>query len=126
MSNENPKKYDLKERTFSFSKNLLSCFKRIKRTTINQNCILQCIRSGTSIGANYHEADGAESRKDFEHKIGICKKEAQETEYWLKLLIEIEENQDELLNLFNEAEELRKIFVSVARKSKLNSLDIRN
>ncbi len=92
----------------------------------NQNLILQCIRSGTSIGANYHEADGAESRKDFEHKIGICKKEAQETEYWLRLLIETEVHRTELEKLYKEAEELRKIFVTISLKSKANSLEIRN
>ena len=126
MSNDNPKKYDLKERTFLLSKNLVSALKKIKGTAINQNSILQCVRSGTSTGANYHEADCAESRKDFEHKIGICKKEAQETQYWLKLLLETEENTPDLEKLCGEAEELTKIFVAISLKSKANSLDIRN
>ncbi len=126
MSNQNPKKYDLKERTLEFSRYLLQVLTKIPRNPLNQNLISQCIRSGTSIGANYHEADCAESKKDFEHKIGICKKECQETEYWLILLFETEKLPT-LKELYNEAEELRKIFVTIAKNSKTNEfLDIRN
>ena len=120
--------FDLKERTFLFSKQLLSALKQIPRTPLNQNQISQCIRSGTSIGANYWEADCAQSKKDFEHKIGICKKEAQETEYWLRLLIHLDSSR-ELVDLLDEVNQLRKIFISIVKKSRespLPELGIKN
>jgi len=51
---------------------------------ITKPLVLRLVRAGTSVGANYCEADDAESKKDFKHKIGICKKEARETKHWLR------------------------------------------
>ena len=82
----NDKKYDLEERTFEFSKTLINFIKPIQIKIINENIIKQLLKSGTSVGANYREANGAESKKDFRHKIAICKKESKETQYWLNLL----------------------------------------
>ena len=73
------KDYDLEERTANFAENIIDFCKNIKRNGINRTIIIQLIKSGTSIGANYCEADGAESGKDFKHKIAISKKEAKET-----------------------------------------------
>ncbi len=115
------KVFDLKKRTFLFSKNLIFLLGNIKQTPLNRNTISQCIRSGTSIGANYQEADSAESRRDFEHKLGICKKETQETEYWLQLLIETE-NISELKVLLDEVLQLRKIFITIIKNSKNNTV----
>lgn len=81
MPNEKSSKYDLEMRTALFGEQLILFLKTLKETTLNKLILLQVIRSGTSIGANYCEADGAESKKDFQHKIGICKKEAKETKY---------------------------------------------
>ncbi len=75
------KDYDLEERTANFAENIIDFCKNIKRNGINRTIIIQLIKSGTSIGANYCEADGAESGKDFKHKIAISKKEAKETKY---------------------------------------------
>ena len=79
-------KYDLEERTTVFSEKIIELCKKISKNTITIPIIDQLIRSGTSIGANYTEANGASSRKDFKNKIYICKKEAMETKYWLRLL----------------------------------------
>jgi len=79
MSNDKNQKYDLAERTAKFGEDIVEFIKELSPTNINQPLINQIIRSATSIGANYMEADGAESKKDFKHKIGICKKEAKET-----------------------------------------------
>jgi len=68
------KVYDLEERTAIFGENIIELCKSLSRNAINLPLINQVIRSGTSIGANYMEADGAESGKDFKHKIAICKK----------------------------------------------------
>jgi len=81
MLNESKSKYDLEERTAMFGENLIHFLKTIKETSLNKSLLAQVMRSGTSIGANYYEANGAESKKDFQHKIGICKKEAKETCY---------------------------------------------
>lgn len=81
MSNDK-NKYDLEERTVTFGKEVIQFCKKIPRSPINDPLINQFVKYGTSIGANYSEADNAESKLDFNHKIGICKKEAKEAKYW--------------------------------------------
>ena len=81
MSNQaqssNVKKvYDLEERTAIFGENVIEFIKLLPKTEINRPLINQIIKAATSIGANYMEADAAESGRDFKHKIGICEKEA--------------------------------------------------
>jgi four helix bundle protein len=107
--------YPLEERTLSFAKDILSLCKTIKTTSLNDNIKKQLIRSGTSVGANYCEANGASSKSDFRNKIHICKKEAQETRYWLKLLEGIEpEHKKQIDTLTQEAHELSMIFGKIA------------
>lgn len=119
MSNEKSSKYDLEERTALFGEGLIIFLKTLKETTLNKPILLQLIRSGTSIGANYYEADGAESKKDFQHKIGICKKEAKETKYWLRMLSLLHaERKEELRVLWKEAQELTLIFSKILINSK--------
>ncbi len=79
-------KYDLEERTTCFGEAVIRFAKTLPRDVINVSLISQLVRAGTSIGANYCEADDAVSKKDFRHKIGICKKEARETKYWLRMI----------------------------------------
>src|SRR4030042_1366277 len=85
-------KYDLEERTAKFAENIIELCKRAPKNTVTIPIINQLIRCGTSIGANYCEANGASSKKDFINKIFICKKESKETKYWLRLLEKAEEN----------------------------------
>lgn len=80
-------KYFLEDRTLKFAKETIRFVKSIKLNFYN-NILSQLLKSATSIGANYREANGAESKRDFIHKIAICKKEAKETGYWLELLLE--------------------------------------
>ena len=77
--------YELENRTLRFSINLISTLKLIPPDIFNMKLIDQLVRSGTSIGANYVEANGAESKRDFRHKVHIAYKEARETRYWLKV-----------------------------------------
>jgi len=77
----NRKKFDLEERTAKFGMAIIKFTKQIPESTVTRPLITQLVKAGTSIGANYCEADNAETRKDFKHKIGICKKEAKETKY---------------------------------------------
>lgn len=113
--------YDLEDRTIKFSISLINICKTIKISTINENIIKQILRSGTSVGANYREANGATSKTDFKSKIHICKKEANETLYWLRLLAnEVDEKQKVLIReLWLENKELLLIFSKIASSSKL-------
>ncbi|PIR99195.1 four helix bundle protein [Candidatus Collierbacteria bacterium CG10_big_fil_rev_8_21_14_0_10_44_9] len=77
---------NLEDRTLKFSQSVISLCKNILENTITKPLIIQLVRSSTSIGANYAEANNASSRIDFRNKIYISKKEANETKYWLKLL----------------------------------------
>lgn len=112
------KVYDLEERTFNFAKNVNLYCKRLKLNHTNKSYTDQVIRSSSSIGANYIEANESLSKKDFVYRIRICRKEAKETAYWLKLLYETDDENNVLLDLFNEAIELKKIFSSIVEKSK--------
>lgn len=120
MSNgQEDKKYDLEERTAKFGIDVVRFCKTIPKTTITNPLINQLVRSATSIGANYMEADGAESKKDFYHKIGICKKEAKETMHWFRMIAETEEVlKTECRKLWKEAHELALIFSAIMNKRK--------
>lgn len=108
------KKYDLEERTAVFGENIIDFVKTLPKNVINNELIRQIVRSGTSIGANYNEADGAESKKDFRHKIAICKKESKETKHCLRMIAKANLNKrDECKILWGEAQELTLIFSSI-------------
>src|SRR5438034_8813815 len=103
--NENSKPYDLEERTFQFAKVSRAFVKQLPLTISNIEDAKQFVRASGSIGANYIEANEAIGKKDFIMKIKICRREAKESRYWLRLLEsdgKLEANQEELLN---EAEE---------------------
>ena len=119
-NSKNPKqKYDLEERTAKFGEEIIKFADKVPKNAITLSLIGQLVKAGTSVGANYCEADGAESRKDFQHKIGICKKEARETKHWLKMIIvACEESKDEAEKLWQEAKELNLIFNSINNKIK--------
>lgn len=73
------KKWDLEERTAKFGEDVIKFCKKVPRNPITTPLITQLVKAGTSVGANYCEADDAESKKDFRHKIGIVKKESHES-----------------------------------------------
>ncbi len=109
-------KRDLEERTAKFSENVITLCQSIRESTINKPIILQLIRSATSIGANYNEANNASSRKDFTNKIFITKKEAQETKYWLRMLSKAVSDKEvsvKLRILWKECQELTMIFQKI-------------
>jgi len=81
---------------------------------ISRPLISQLIRSATSIGANYMEANGASSKKDFTNKIFICKKESQETKHWLRMIKKCNpETEAKIMILWNECQELTLIFQKI-------------
>ena len=105
------KTYDLEQRTLAFSKQLIIFCKSLRRDSVSSPIIVQLVRAGTSIGANYREANGASSKKDFRNKISICRKEAQETYYWFDILVELfPQNTKEIKELRKEAYEFSRIF----------------
>lgn len=114
------KKYDLEDRTLEFGKRIIRLAKALPKNSINFNLIDQVTRSGTSMGANYREANETETKKDFLFRIRICRKEGKETIYWLNLIIEANpEFADRIKPLLQEAIELVKIFAAIAEKSKV-------
>ena len=108
------KKYDLIERFTKFSENLIDLCRKVKQDVVTTPIINQLIRSGTSVGANYSEANGASSKTDFKNKIYICKKEAIETKYWLQLLSKSSpELNDDCRKLWQEVHEFTLIFSKI-------------
>ena len=116
---QSPKRYDLEERTLNFAKRARELIRKLPKTLSHIEDGRQLARSSGSIGANYIEANESLSRKDFVMRIKICRKEAKETRYWLKLIEckdDISEREQE--TLIREAAELTKIFGSILEKSK--------
>jgi four helix bundle protein len=114
---ENSKPYDLEERTFQFADAGRSFVKLLPRTIANIEDVKQFIRASGSIGANYIEANEAIGKKDFVMKIKICRREAKESRYWLRLIDTDGKLEARRAELVSEAEELMKIFGAIVRKS---------
>jgi four helix bundle protein len=120
--NQSSNNYDLEDRTAKFGENIIIFCKGLKLDPISTPLINQLIRSSTSIGANYMEANGGSSRKDFQNKIFICKKEAQETKHWLRMLKTYFPEQEKLINkLWNECQELTLIFQKITSTLRLKN-----
>ena len=109
---------DLEHRTKRFSLAVIRFTSSLPRNREADVLGRQLLRSATSIGANYREANRAVSRADFTNKIGTVQKEASETQYWLELLIESEIAKETALSLHAEATELLAIFTSIGKKLK--------
>ena len=114
---DHSKPYDLEERTFEFAKATRAFVKRLPRTIANIEDGKQFIRASGSVGANYIEANESIGKKDFVMKIKICRREAKESGYWLRLLDCDGELEPTKTRLLGEATELMKIFGAIVRKS---------
>jgi four helix bundle protein len=111
------KVYDLEERTAKFGEAIIEFAKQLPQNPITLPLIGQIVRAGTSVGANYCEADNAVSKKDFLHHIGTCKKESKETMYWIRMIAAAVPNSKETGRvLWQEGKELHLIFSSIWRK----------
>lgn len=118
-NNPSPKKYDLEERTAKFGEKVIAFCKKIPRSPITDPLITQLVKAATSMGANYCEADDAESKQDFRHKIGICKKESREAKHFIRMTaVAVPELKIEARPLWQEAKELNLIFNSIYKKVK--------
>lgn len=114
------KPYNLEERTFLFAKNVRDLVYTLSYSIPNNEDGKQLIRSSGSIAANYIEANQHLSDKDFDYRVKICRKEAKETVLWLNLLNKSFNNdlKKNIIELANEAEELKKIFSAIVEKRK--------
>jgi four helix bundle protein len=111
------RKYDLEERTAKFGEDVIRYCRELPKDEITRPIINQLTKCGTSVGANYCEADDAESKKDFKHKIGICKKESREAKHFLRMsAIAVPDKADKARILWTEAKELNLIFNAIFNK----------
>ncbi len=110
---------DIQERTFQFGVRVVKLVNRLPRKLGSIEVAKQLVRSGTSVGANVHEADGAESHDDFVHKIKLARKEALESRFWLRLInAAILEEDAEVLALRDEADQLSRILYAISHSKK--------
>ena len=118
MTKEKP--FDIKERTFEFGVRIVRLVNTLPRTIAGGKVAGQLVKSGTSIGANVEEADGAESKRDFVHKMSIARKEARETRYWLRIVraTELSKNAQEISYLLQESDELVRILSAIIKSAK--------
>ncbi len=119
MNNNQFPKYDLEERTAKFGENIIKFCNKLLRNTITNPLINQLIKAGTSVGANYCEADDAESKDDFRHKIGIVKKECRESKHFIRMIVvALPNSKQDAIPLWQEAKELNLIFNKIYQKVK--------
>ncbi len=112
------KEYDLEKRTEKFATDVIGLCKELAKNTINIELIKQLVRASGSVGANYIEANESLSKKDFYHRIKICRKEAKEARYWLKLINSANNKFEKEIDVFiKEATELMNIFGAIVRKA---------
>ncbi|OHA74110.1 MAG: four helix bundle protein [Candidatus Wildermuthbacteria bacterium RIFCSPLOWO2_01_FULL_48_29] len=115
MTETNEKKYDLEERTARFGEDTIMFAKTLEKDVIMMPLISQLVRAATSVGANYMEANQASSKRDFRNKIYICKKEANETKHWLRMISKASPAKaDDCRKFWKEAHELTLIFSKIA------------
>lgn len=108
--------YDLEERTAKFGEAVILFCRRLPQTSVMKILLVQLVRSATSIGANYMEANQASSKKDFRNKVRISQKEANETKHWLRMIVAADgTRKEECQKLWKEAHELTLIFSKISK-----------
>ncbi len=118
-NNWNPKKFgrELEKRTRKFAVSIIRLSVTLPNTPEGRVVKNQITKAGTSIGANYREANRARSRADFKNKVKICESEASETQYWLEVIVEVEwKTWEEIKPDYEECSELLAIFTSIGKK----------
>ena len=118
MNNAKPTEFDLEERTAKFGETVIAFANRLPTNPVSSPLISQLVRAATSIGANYCEANDAQSKKEFRHRISICRKEAKESKHWLRMMATaVEDCRTDARTLWIEAKELNLIFSAIYRSS---------
>jgi four helix bundle protein len=110
--------YDIRERSFRFAVRAIRSVRRLPNDAASRVVVHQLVKAATSVGANVEEADGAESKRDFVHKLSIARKETRETRYWLRIVrASIAEN-DEWISLQQETEEIARILSTIINSTR--------
>ena len=118
MVGEDAKPYDLEERTAQFGEMVIDFAKRVPVSEVTKRLISQIVGAGTSVGANYCEADDGVSKKEFRYKIGTCKKEARETKFFVRMIVRaVPELRNDAKPVWQKAKELHLIFAKIYRAS---------
>lgn len=121
MTNVGRSDFDLEERTAKFGELAIDLAISLDKSPILSPLITQFIKAATSVGANYCEANDAESKPDFRHKISICRKEANETKYWCRMLSKAcPSAKAQLREIWQEVNELHLIFSKIIRTTDKN------
>jgi len=110
-------KNDLQLRLFIFSVDVIKAVRNLPNSKEYQVISYQLLKSATSVGANYEEAQGAVSKADFSNKVGIALKEIRETNYWIRIIIEILNESNNWKVLKEESKELMNILGSIKAKT---------
>jgi four helix bundle protein len=118
MSTPNEKPYDLEERSALFGVQIIDFAKSVPVNKVTERLIPQIVGAGTSVGANYCEADDAVSKKEFKNKIGTCKKEAREAKFFVRMIVRaVPELREPAKPVWKEANEFHLIFAKIWRSS---------
>ena len=115
-----PKDYDLEDRVIEFAVRIIQLAESLPNTRAGRHISGQILRSGTSPAPNYGEAQAAESRSDFIHKMKVCLKELRETKVWLKMIVKAKLNRSDINSLMEENDELISIFFTSINTAKKN------
>ena len=121
-TNTKEQTFDLEERTARFGEKVIQFVKTVRLTPVTDSLVRQLVRAATSIGANYCEANDAQSKKDFRHKISLCRNEAKETKHWLRMIAAADEStQQPARELWQEAKELNLVFSSIVKNTRIQA-----
>jgi four helix bundle protein len=118
MTDPHERKFDLEERTAKFGESVIRFALTLPRNAITAPLISQLVKSATSIGSNYCEADEAGSRKEFKYRISVCCRESRETKYWFRMnAAAMPGKAEEARLLWKDADELNRIFAAIQRNT---------
>ncbi len=117
----NGRSFDIQERTFGFAVRVVKLVNRLPRTVAGIEIGEQVVRSATSVGSNVEEADAAESKRDFIHKMSIAHKEVRETRYWLRIIQAALLDEDEVRALIQESDDLVRILYAIVENARRSS-----
>ncbi|MCX8067862.1 MAG: four helix bundle protein [Anaerolineae bacterium] len=111
---------EIQDRAFQFAVRVVKLANRLPRTVAGIEVGRQLVRAATSVGANLEEADAAESKADFVHKVGIAHKEAREARYWLRIVRASLLDDEEVVSLLRESEELVRVLNTIVSNARRN------
>ena len=110
--------YDIRERTFQSAVRVIQAVRHLPDDAATRVVTYQLVKAATSVGANVEEADGAESKRDFVHKMSIARKETRESRYWIRIVRASIEDDEEWAALQQESEEIARILSTIINSAR--------